>query len=141
MLARVVGDYWHALVRDVMEMGYRADDILTELDVCEIASIVLGAGPTTSVRHFLDEGWTREAHLIANLQESNAGVAVLQQPYTRPGLEARPLEYGHVTPPNAALKGNTMTWDEMDELDAKRNKQATSGAPVRSVRSHVWAAS
>jgi hypothetical protein len=139
MLARVVGDYWHALVRDVMEMGYRADDILTELNVCEIASIVLGAGPTTAVRYFLDQGWSREAHLLANLTESNAGMATLQQPYQRPGLDQRPQEYGEVTPGKAALKANVMTWDEMDKLEKDRAAAAASGQH-RTVRAHAWAA-
>ena len=58
-----------------MSMGYRASDIFEELSMGEILSIVLGAGPNSAVRYCLDGGWSREAHLLANLQESNAGLA------------------------------------------------------------------
>lgn len=86
----------------------------------EVLSIVIGAGPNSSVRTALDGGWSREAHLLANMQESNAGIAALHEPYRRPGLDERPPD------PKATqdiLHGQAMTWEEMDELDAKRAKK------------------
>ena len=100
----------------------------------EVLSIIIGAGPDSAVRHSLDGGWSREAHLLANLQESNSGLAKLDQPYQRPGLESRPdsPERGR-----DILHGQSMTWDEMDALEAKKAKAAASGKTGQT-RKTVW---
>jgi len=134
MLARVVGQFWHALVRDVMSMGYRASDLFTELSIAEVLSIILGAGPSSSVQYCLDGGWSREAHLLANLQESNSGLATLQQPYSRPGLDVRPEAPDHG---RDILHGQSMTWEEMDEMDTRRAAAAASGKAGKS-RATTW---
>lgn len=135
-LARVVGHHWHALVRDVMSMGYRASDIFKELSMGEVLSIILGAGPDSSVRNVLDGGWSREAHLLANLQESTVGLATLNEPYSRPGLDARPkADRGR-----DILHGEAMTWEEMDALD-KRRAEATQAGTIKKTtptRKAVW---
>ena len=116
MLASVIRKYWHALVRDILALGYRASDMFTTLTFSEMVSIVLGSHPQTSVRYFIDQGWTREAHLLANMQEQAAGVARVHEPYNRPGVDQR------VDDPMAGrfFKSDAMTWTEMDEMDRKR---------------------
>lgn len=123
-LARVVGECWHALVRDLLTMGYRAEDMFTTLSLSEMISIVVGAPPTSSVRYFLDEGWSREAQLLANLQEQHAGIGQLHQPYPRPGIaqrEADPMADGKFFP------GEAMTWEEADRRDAARYASKPQG--------------
>lgn len=116
-----------------MSMGYRASDIFEELSMGEVLSIIIGAGPNSSVRYCLDGGWSREAHLLANLQESTAGLATLQEPYARPGLEVRPEPSGG----RDILHGQAMTWEEMDAMDAARAKAAASGKKG-TTRKAVW---
>lgn len=96
----------------------------------EVLSIIVGAPPNSSVRHALDEGWSREAHLLANLQESHAGIAALHEPYARPGIDSRPPD-----PKKGAdvLHGQAMTWEEMDARDALRAKSASGGRSRRTV--------
>jgi len=123
-LTFVVGHHWHALVRDVLDLGYRVRDIFTELTLEEMVAIVVAAPPQSSVRHALDAGWSREAHLLANLTEQNAGLTDISEPYSRPGLEDR-------DPPkpvaNGVLTADVMTWAEMDALDAERDARGASG--------------
>ena len=116
-----------------MSLGYRASDIFKELSMGEVLSIVIGAGPDSSVRHCLDGGWSREAHLLANLQEANSGLATLSQPYDRPGLDSRPENPGG----RDILHGQAMTWEEMDALEEKKAKVAASSkrSPTRKT---VW---
>lgn len=117
-----------------MSLGYRSSDIFKELSMGEVLSIVIGAGPDSAVRHCLDGGWSREAHLLANLQEANSGLATLSQPYDRPGLESRPdkPERGQ-----DVLHGQAMTWEEMDAREAAKAKAAATGkkSPTRKT---VW---
>jgi hypothetical protein len=113
MLARVVGECWHALARDVLALGYRTEDMFTELTLADMVSIVEGAPPTSSVRHFLDGGWSRTDHLLANWQEGQSGLAHLEQPYQRPGLEDR-------DPIIKTFRADSMEWDEFDRLQALR---------------------
>ena len=101
----------------------------------EVLSIVVGAAPGSAVRSALDDGWSREAHLLANLQESNAGIAALHEPYDRPGIAARPPD-----PKKGmdVLHGQAMTWEEMDAADAKRAEVAASGKASGNTRRTVW---
>lgn len=127
MLTQVVGDHWHALVRDVLALGYRTADMFTTLSVADMVAIVVGAPPTSSVRYFIEGGWSREAHLLANMQEGNAGVARLDEPYQRPGIQERADE--------RLFRGDEMTWEEMDALDAVRYSQErpVGNARVRTI--------
>jgi hypothetical protein len=137
MLARVVGECWHALVRDVIALGFRRQDMFTTLDLSDMIAIVVGAPPTSSVRYFLDQGWSREAHLLANLQEQNAGMGQLNEPYPRPGIEARerdPME-GKFFPMEP------MTWEEADRRDAARYAAAAAGKPKGRTRKRTYSAS
>jgi hypothetical protein len=120
-----------------MSLGYRASDIFKELSMGEVLSIVIGAGPDSAVRNCLDGGWSREAHLLANLQESNSGLATLAQPYERPGLDARPDKSGG----RDILHGQAMTWEEMDAMEAAREAKAaaaTASGRKSVTRKTVW---
>lgn len=99
----------------------------------EVLSIVIGAGPDSAVRHCLDGGWSREAHLLANLQESNSGLATLAQPYERPGLDARPEKAGA----RDILHGQAMSWEEMDALEEAKTKAVATGKKS-ATRKTVW---
>lgn len=120
MLTQAVGVHWHAVVRDVLALGYRASDIFTELGLGEMVSIVVAAPPNSSLRYFLDEGWSREAHLLANMAEQRAGIAELNDPYQRPGLDQRAAPKD-----DRIMRGDVMSWSEMDRLDERR--RASSG--------------
>lgn len=114
MLGQAIRDYWHALVRDVLALGFTTADMFTTLSVAEMVAIVVGAPPNSSLRYFIDGGWSREAQLLANINEQNAGVANLQAPYERPGTEFKPAASGK------AFNADVFTWDEFDELNKKR---------------------
>lgn len=117
MLAHVVGECWHALVRDVIALGLRPRDIFTTLTLADMVSIVVAAPPGTSVRWYLDKGWNRTDHILANMAEQGAGIARLQEPYSRPGLEQRkpdPLEKAGFFP------CDVLTWEEADRRDKIR---------------------
>ena len=115
MVTHVVGRYWPALVRDVLGLGFRAKDIFAELTLEEVVAIVIAAPPSSSVRNALDAGWSREAHLLANLTEQGAGLAGLEEPYDRPGLDDRLPE----PPKNSIVKSQVMSWEEMDRREAE----------------------
>lgn len=86
-LVRVLSTHWHAVERDLLSMGYRADDIGTpKLTLWELISIVVAAPVGTAVRYAEDGGWSRTDGLIANLAEQQAGVLQLTGRYPRPGV-------------------------------------------------------
>lgn len=124
MLAHVVGECWLALVRDVLALGYRIEDMFTTLGLPEMVAIAVAAPPMSSVRHWLDGGWSREAQMLANLQEQQAGIATLEAPYLRPGIAARPA-------PEPEVKGffpaEALTWEEAERRDAERYRRAAEG--------------
>lgn len=124
MLTRVVYECWHALVRDVLALGYRTEDMFTTLSLADMVSIVVGAPPGSAVRHWLDGGWTRTDHLLANQQEQRAGIATLPEAYPRPGLETRaadPMADAKFFPMEA------MSWEEADKRDAARYASKPKG--------------
>jgi hypothetical protein len=130
----VVGECWHALARDVIALGYRRQDMFTTLDLSDMISIVVGAPPTSSVRYFLDGGWSKEAHLLANMQEQRAGIGELTQPYPRPGVAARESD------PMAGAKFfpmESMSWEEAEKRDAARY---ATGKPKGRSRSRTYSA-
>lgn len=67
-------------------MGYRARDMFTTLDLADMVAIACAAPPGSAVYEALSEGWTREAHLLANMQEGEAGLVDLKRRYDRPGM-------------------------------------------------------
>ena len=117
MLARVVGQHWFPLVRDVLSLGYKTEDMFTTLSVAEMVAIVQAAPPDSSIRFFMDGGWTRTDHLLANMQEDSAGLANLSSPYERPGVDDEDLG-----DPRKMFGGKSseMTWEEAAERDKER---------------------
>jgi hypothetical protein len=73
-LAACIKDHWHAVERDLLDLGYHADDIGTKLTTCELISVVLAAPPGTAVHHHDPTRWSRTDELIANLGEQQAGL-------------------------------------------------------------------
>lgn len=132
MLTHAVSIHWHAVVRDVLSLGYQIRDIFTTLGLEEMLAIVIAAPPQSSLRHFLDEGWSREAHLLANLSEKASGVSSLNGRYERPGVPPQQIDPARLAPDGSELfRGDVMTWDEMDEMDAKWSGVAGGKATVR----------
>lgn len=120
MLTHAVANHWPAVVRDVLGLGYRRRDIFTTLDLEEMLAIVVAAPPNSSVRYFADEGWSREAHLLANLTEQQAGITSIPQAYDRPGMDQRVVDPARLAPDGSELfRGEVMTWEEMDQMDEK----------------------
>jgi hypothetical protein len=68
----------------------------------------------------LDGGWSREAQLLANWQEQQAGLAELEQPYQRPGIAERPDQ--------RLFRGDALDWDEFTRREQERYTAAESGA-------------
>ena len=123
MLTRVVGECWHALVRDVLALGYRTEDMFTTLTLADMVSIVVASPPNSSVRDALSEGWSHTDHLLANMQEQAAGVAKLGEAYPRPGLAERPED---PTTGTGFFPAEVITWEEADARDKARNEWGAS---------------
>lgn len=75
------------------------------LDFAALVSIVESAPPMSAIHEALTGGWSREAHLLANMQEHGAGLSELPQRYDRPDTPDRPA---------GAWNADSMSWDEMD---------------------------
>lgn len=71
----------------MIDLGFSPDDILTDkLPLEWMIAIIIPSQPGTAVRWALDEGWTREAHLLANLAEQWSGLTDLGRRHPRPGV-------------------------------------------------------
>lgn len=123
MLAHVVGECWHAFHRDVLTLPGRD---LESLSLAEMVSVVVGAPPGSAVRHWLDDGWTRTDHLLANQQELHYGTATMAEPYPRPGVAQR------VEDPTSNARffpAEVITWDEAERRDKERYAKAGKAKP------------
>lgn len=89
-LTACVANQWHALERDLLDLGYHADDIGTKLTICELISVVLAAPPGTAVHASDPSRWTRTDELIANLGEQQAGLLNLSARYQRGQVDTTP---------------------------------------------------
>lgn len=135
MVQRVVCEHRYALVRDLLALNFRATDLFTpRLSFYELTCIIVGSPPTSSVRYFLDGGWSREAQLLANMQEQSAGFATLPAPYERPGQHLVSADGQNAVSVDNPFGGNvfkaeSMTWEEMDRREAERyaNARVTVG--------------
>jgi hypothetical protein len=138
MVQRVVCEYRYALVRDLLALNHRAEDLFTpRLSFYELTCIIVAAPPTSSVRYFIDGGWSREAQLLANMQEQQSGFAKLPQPYERPGQVLQAANQRTATNP---FGGGWFESDEMDleELDRRlieryNNARVTIGGESRTL--------
>lgn len=72
---------------DVLALGKRKADMFTDrLTTPELIAIAYATHPGRAVHHSLTEGWTTEAHLLANLSEQSAGMIQPADRYKRPGV-------------------------------------------------------
>jgi hypothetical protein len=129
-LAAAIRDHWHAVERDLLDMGYHADDIGTKLTTCELISIVIAAQPGTAVHHF-SGGWTKAEELLANLSEQQAGVFGINARYARPGVDSEPVKPPSEISTLAPYKGIQLESAPVDEFTAKlkeRQRLARLGA-------------
>ena len=85
-LVRVISEHWHAVERDLLALGYHADDLGTKLTCWEFISIVVAAPPNSAVFH-ADKRWSQTDELMANLGEQQAGHLNLKGRYLRPGVD------------------------------------------------------
>lgn len=118
-LAAAVRDYWHAVERDLLALGYTADDIGTRLDTCQLISIVLAAPPGTSCHHFDPNAWSRTDELIANLGEQQAGLVNLNARYARPQVDSAPVKAYSEFDNLAPYKGIMLESAPVDEFTVK----------------------
>ena len=135
MLAWVWCNHWPALLRDVLALGYRASDMFTTLTLADMIAIVVAAPAGSAVRHYIDGGWSRTDHLLANMAEQQAGVATLAQPFQRPGVEDRtqaPKQAG-------ILDADVMEWDAFSEREITRysGKQKAAKSTARIIKPGV----
>jgi hypothetical protein len=118
-LAAAIKKYWHAVERDLLDLGYHADDIGTKLTTCELISVVLAAPPGTAVHAFNPDAWSRTDELIANLGEQHAGLLSLNARYARPQVDSsfvKPYSEFDSLPP---YKGIVLDAAPVDEFTAK----------------------
>lgn len=80
--------------------------MFTTLDLADMVAIAAAAPPNSSVNDAMTGGWSREAHLMANMQEQQAGVVELNHRYERPGMYDQPEK--------KFVPMDDMSWDEMD---------------------------
>lgn len=80
--------------------------MFTTLDFADMVCIALAPPSNSSVHDAMNGGWTREAHLLANMQEGNAGLVELNHRYDRPGMYQEPNE--------KFVPMDDMSWEEMD---------------------------
>ena len=76
---------------------------------------IIDAPPGTATRWAIDEGWTREAHLLANLAEAASGQVQLRQRYMRPGVDAETAEMVRSPADSRAVPFDSMPLDEFDK--------------------------
>jgi hypothetical protein len=80
--------------------------MFTTLDLADMVAIAVAAPPNSSVDAAMTGGWSREAHLLANMQEGEAGLVNLDHRYDRPGMvEDRGPKF---------VPMDDMSWEEMD---------------------------
>jgi hypothetical protein len=136
MVGRVICEHRHALVRDLLALGRRADDLFTpRLSFYELICIIVAAPPNSSVRYFLDGGWSQEAQILANMQEGESGFSKLTTPYNRPGaIWGMGDERSAANPFGGYIfKADSYDWDEFTKLEHERyaNAQFTPTAGSR----------
>lgn len=83
--------HWHAIKRDLLALQRSADEIdAGTLPFTDLVSIVVAA-PTVSAVFLAMDGWSKEAQLLANMQEQSAGLIDLQRRHPRPGVPLGPV--------------------------------------------------
>ncbi len=126
-LVRVISEHWHAVERDLLALGFHADDIGTKLSCWELISIVVAAPPGSAVFH-ADQRWSKTDELMANLGEQQAGVLNLSGRYARPGVD--PAQQHSSIGGGYQVGGMTVRLDALPVVDFKA-KLAAAQASAR----------
>jgi len=95
-----------------LALGYRVDENFGDLTLEEVVAICGNAPPNSSIKDALEAGWSRTDHLLANLQEADAGMSRLSKPYERPGQT--------VTAPDIPTGRGKFGFSEMTEEELDR---------------------
>ncbi|AMQ66957.1 tail assembly chaperone [Mycobacterium phage Bipper] len=133
-LTRAIAAHWHAVERDLIELGKDEDFDAGRLGMAKLGSIVLAAQPGTAVYHAVNEGWTPEAHLLANQLEQRAGLLNMARRMPRTGV---PAETPQPPPTNPR---RVDSWDSLPLEEFERLRQANYAqgpAPSRKPRGRV----
>jgi hypothetical protein len=128
-LAHVVRVRWHAVERDLLSMGYHADEIGTRLTLWELISIVVASHPNTAVHYWMG-GWSREADMLAGLSEQHAGLLGLSGRYPRPGVDStpvKPLTEFDMAAPYKGIMLEAVSVDEFTPRLKERQRLAREG--------------
>jgi hypothetical protein len=80
--------------------------MFSTLDLADMLAIAVAPPPGSAVHDAMHGGWTRTDHLLANMQEGNAGLVELNHRYDRPGAYEEPSQ--------KFVPMDDMSWDEMD---------------------------
>jgi hypothetical protein len=132
-LVRVISEHWHAVERDLLSLGYHADDIGTKLSCWEFISIVVAAPPNSAVFH-ADKRWSQSDELMANLGEQQAGVLDLTGRYTRPGVDPA-QQTSSIGLSDYQVGGIPVRLDALPVVDFKAKLAAAQGAARAAVES------
>lgn len=120
-VTRVCHQHWHAVERDLISLGFKANDIGTpKLSLWEFISIVIAAPVGSAVREAMDGGWSQSDRLLANLGEQQAGVLRLTGRYPRPGIEDQHVQLPRATPGFKPYGGIPLDVMSAEELEARR---------------------
>lgn len=118
MLTYCVGTHWLALVSDIVATGRTVADMFTHrLPLLELVAMCVAPQPQSSLKNALQGGWTQTDHLLANLQEGNAGLAELPERYNRP---QQGMSEQRGTPSNTLFPADVYEWDDFDKRLAER---------------------
>lgn len=118
-LAACIKNHWHAVERDLLALGYHADDIGTKLSTCELISVVLAAPSGTAVHQFDPTRWSRTDELLANLGEQQSGLLKLDARYQRSGVDSAPVKPYSEFDTLAPYRGIVLESAPVDEFTAK----------------------
>jgi hypothetical protein len=129
-VAEIVVEHRHPVVRDLLALGYRLDDIGDRLPFADFLSVVLAAPPNSSIRFYaIEKQWPQTDHLLANMAEQQAGIVTINGRYPRPGLVVEePVK--HAGAPMTADGQLNMAPMSLDEFRARRERDRARAAEL-----------
>ena len=99
--------------------------MFTNLTVSEMVSIVVAAPPNSAVYHAVNDGYTLTDHLLATLNEQQAGLGYIPGRIARPGVtDTRPARPVSIHDRSSPVKHITFDRMTIDELEARRRARA-----------------
>jgi hypothetical protein len=128
-----VAKHRHAVVRDLVSLGYRGDSLI---DFGDFISIVIASPPMSAVRYAVEGGWSQTDHLLANLHEQQGGFRELPHPYPRPSaVPAERDEPDHVP---ISLSGSPqLTPQTREEFARRRARDMARGAELAATEKRI----